>query len=130
MSEQPAEYLARLRAAAVTHPLVNRIVVLRERRSKSDGYIRAVLTFVDGSRLETVEYVRLEPEEGLQVERYSYRWMDADNNLLTRWDNAPHYRHLPGFPHHRHEGDERNIVPGEPMSLFAVLDLIAARINP
>lgn len=61
MSEQSAEYLAQLRTAAVTHPLVNHIIVLRERRSKSDGYIRAILTFVDGSRLETVEYVRLEP---------------------------------------------------------------------
>jgi len=36
--------------------------------------------------------------------KYSYHWQDAQNQLVVRWDNAPHHHHLPTFPHHRHEG--------------------------
>ena len=59
----------------------------------------------------------------MQVVTYSYHWMNA-NKLLRRWDNASHYPNLPGFPHHLHAGDEKNVLPGEPMNLFKVLDYI------
>lgn len=36
--------------------------------------------------------------------KYSYHWQDAQNQLIIRWDNAPHHLHLASFPHHRHEG--------------------------
>jgi hypothetical protein len=51
--------------------------------------------------------------------------MEENNQLRMRWDNAEHYPELPNFPHHRHEGDEKNVLPGEPMNLFKVLDIIA-----
>ena len=60
---------------------------------------------------------------------YGYHWMTASGDLVRRWDNAPHYPHLPGFPDHVHEGDEKNILPGEPMNLFTILDAIAATKN-
>ncbi len=36
---------------------------------------------------------------------------------------------LPNFPHHQHDGDEENVLPGEPMSLVKVLDHIATHLK-
>jgi hypothetical protein len=54
--------------------------------------------------------------------------MEPDNQLRVRWDNAEHYPDLPGFPHHRHDGDEKHVLPGEPMNLFKVLDVISVAV--
>jgi hypothetical protein len=56
---------------------------------------------------------------------YSYHWTDANNTLIKRWDNTPHFSDMPGFPHHIHHGVTGEVAPGQPMSIFAVLDEIA-----
>jgi hypothetical protein len=58
---------------------------------------------------------------------YSYHWADAANQLITRWDNTPHSPDLPGFPDHMHDGATGEVTPGQPMSIFTVLDAIAGR---
>ena len=59
----------------------------------------------------------------------SVSWADAANQLITRWDNTPHFPDLPGFPDHIHNGATGEVTPGQPMSIFAVLDAIADRIR-
>jgi aromatic ring-opening dioxygenase catalytic subunit (LigB family) len=66
---------------------------------------------------------------GSTVITYSYHWADAANQLITRWDNTPHFPDLPGFPDHIHNGATGEVTPGQPMSIFAVLDAIADRIR-
>ena len=34
--------------------------------------------------------------------KYSYHWMDKKNKMIIRWDNAPHFKSLKTFPHHKH----------------------------
>ena len=58
---------------------------------------------------------------------YSYHWANANNQLITRWDNTPHFPDLPGFPDHIHDGATGQVTPGQPMSIFTVLDAIAGR---
>jgi len=52
------------------------------------GFIKGRITFADGSILEF--------SEQLPVERTKFRfhYMDAENNLIARWDSAPHHRDL------------------------------------
>ena len=50
---------------------------------------------------------------------YSYQ-LFADSPIL-RWDNAPHFPALPGFPHHLH--DESGEVKDSPLVGMAVQDL-------
>ena len=76
-----------------------------------------------------MEYVRALPGGGIEVNRYSFHWMTAENQLKVRWDNAEHYPQLPSFPHHRHDGDEKTVRPGEPMNLFKALDIITAELK-
>lgn len=42
--------------------------------------------------------------------KYSYHWQTEDNKLLLRWDNAPHYKELETFPHHKHVGKKIEAV--------------------
>jgi hypothetical protein len=61
----------------------------------------------------------------IEVVTYSYHWADASNTLIKHWDNTPHFPDLPGFPYHIHYGITSEVVPGQPMSIFTVLDEIA-----
>lgn len=103
--------------------------IIREQSTPSIGQMRARLTFIDGSWLEFSEVVRKEENGDITTVAYSYHWMEADNQLRMRWDNAEHYPDLPGFPHHLHAGDEKEVLPGKPMNLFEVLDHIADQLK-
>jgi Family of unknown function (DUF6516) len=63
----------------------------------------------------------------IAVITYSYHWADADNQLIKRWDNTPHFPDLPSFPDHMHDGAIGEVTPGQPMSIFAVLHAVAGR---
>lgn len=123
------EYLSQLKAAAAANQHIVAYEVIRERTSVQDAYIRMLITFSDGSRMEAVEFIRLTPEQGPVVERYSFHWMDSENRLIVRWDNAPHYADLPGYPDHVHRGNESEAVPGEPMNFHKVLDAIGLELR-
>jgi Family of unknown function (DUF6516) len=48
--------------------------------------------------------------------RYSYQ--EFTDRPLRRWDNAPHFPHLPSFPHHYHDSQGNlaaSMLTGEPM---------------
>jgi hypothetical protein len=49
--------------------------------------------------------------------------------LIRRWDNAPHYPHLSNAPHHIHDGQQDNVLPGAPTKIAQVLDEIAEHLS-
>ena len=122
-----AAYLDAMKERFVTDPIVTSFHVIRERSTLIDGHLRARLELADGSQLEFSEYMQRSPTGEIAVITYSYHWADADNQLITRWDNAPHFPDLPGFPDHIHDGATGEAMPGQPMSIFAVLNAIAGR---
>jgi hypothetical protein len=120
-------YLDSIRERFIIDPIVTSFHVLRERSTLIDGHLRARLTLADGSQLEFSEYVQRSPDGEIAVITYSYHWADADNQLIRRWDNTPHFPDLPGFPDHIHDGATGAVTPEQPMSIFAVLHAIAGR---
>jgi len=65
----------------------------------------------------------LQVEEALVVQaltiiktRYSYHYQRADGTLVFRYDNAPHYPDLPGFPEHKHIGEQVLSAPAPDLS--------------
>ena len=82
------------------------------------------VSLIDGSLLEFSEYVERTLDDQMQVVVYSYHWETAEGNLIYRWDNTPHFPNLLGFPHHIHDGQSGNVLPGLPTSIFSILDLI------
>ena len=120
-------YVEAMKERFVTDPLVTQFHVIRERSTLMDGYLRARLALADGSQLEFSEYMQRSSDGTIVVITYSYHWADANHELIARWDNTPHFPDLPGFPDHMHDGGTGDVTPGQPMSIFTVLDAIAGR---
>jgi hypothetical protein len=57
--------------------------------------------------------------------KYRYQYMDEKQELIFRYDNAPHHVKIYTFPHHKHESD--GIKACEEPTLFDVLLEIATR---
>ncbi|MBS3908599.1 MAG: hypothetical protein KGZ93_03050 [Actinobacteria bacterium] len=83
--------------------------------------IKGRLSFIDGSVLDFSEMLLLDRR------RYRFHYMDAKNKLIVRWDNVPHYRHLPTFPSHKHVSIE--VESAEPISLIDALNEIALMVK-
>ena len=64
-------------------------------------YVKIKVVLEDNSVLFIREYVDEEERN------YSYHWQDSENNLILRWDNAPHHKNLTTYPHHKHYKDGR-----------------------
>lgn len=120
-------YLDSVKERLVTDPIVNSFQVIRERSTLVDGHLRVRLTLKNGSHLEFSEYIQRSPDGEIAVITYSYHWADAGDQLIKRWDNAPHFPDLPGFPNHIHDGVTGEVTAGEPMNIFAVLEAIAGQ---
>ncbi|NJK65335.1 MAG: hypothetical protein HC941_01270 [Microcoleus sp. SU_5_3] len=92
-----------------------------EKRGLYEGFIRGEINLKSNSLLHLREFVYVE----LAIDRkmYSYQYMDAENNLIFRYDNTEHHRklNLPNFPHHKHDGSENNVVSSDAPVLADVL---------
>ena len=49
--------------------------------------------------------LQINESTGPDFRRYSYH-LQKDNEMIKRWDNAPHWRSLKTFPYHVHHGNE------------------------
>lgn len=91
----------------------------------SELFIR--LCFWDGSLLQVEEALLARMFTIIKV-RCSYHYQRADGRRVFRYDNAPHYPDLPGFPAHKHEGDR--VVPAPAPDLSEVLQEIDGHLYP
>ena len=85
---------------------------------------RLVLILNDGTSLRVAERWR-----GEALVRYSYYWLDAENQLKIGWDNAPHHEQLENFPHHKHSGEQARREPSYEMCLEDVMAVLEKEIG-
>lgn len=97
--------------------LVQRILPL-----ELDGEtLRIVLYLKDGTNIRVTEQW-----QGLLLRRYSYYWLTSANALKIGWDNAPHHINIKSFPHHKHVGQQENMLPSDETCLEDVMNNILA----
>jgi hypothetical protein len=101
---------------------IKNYVVKRFRVAGDSSEIVIVVEFVDGSML----YVRDYAFGGER--KYSYHWQKG-GELLIRWDNAPHWKHLRTYPHHKHISSEKNIQESKEHNLDAVMNFIVKNLE-
>lgn len=80
--------------------IIDGFSVSEHRRYGAGSSFVAKVWFKDGSLLHIKDYLFLDCKR-----KYSYHWQDANGNLISRWDNSPHHREIPTYPHHRHMSD-------------------------
>jgi len=91
----------------------------------SELFIR--LRFWDDSLLQVEEALVVKAFAIVKV-RYIYHYQHADGTLIFRYDNAPHYPDLPGFPEHKHEGN--SVLPASAPDLSQVLKEVDEYLYP
>ena len=89
-----------------------------KKHSKRHGTIKGSLRFYDGSLLEFREVVVLYNRQ-LQKRDYAYHYQNSADELIFRYDNAPHHPHIPTYLHHKHVGSK--LEPALPPDLNEVL---------
>lgn len=87
-------------------------------QSKWSGVIEGRLRFYDGSLLEFDEGVLLRGRQIIK-QRYNYHYQNSADELIFRYDNAPHHPHIPTYPHHKHVGSK--VEPALPPDFNEVL---------
>ena len=86
--------------------------------SSEEGMVRGSLLFLGGYVLNFMEYI----QNGKERPKYSFNFTDGKRVIIFRYDNAPHHREIPTFPHHKHFGS--NIQPSKEMGLAEILSEI------
>jgi hypothetical protein len=73
-----------------------------------------VMEFIDEESVTLIKVKAVLPDSSVLFihelhtvdhQKYSYHWQDKNNHLILRWDNKPHWKDHPTFPHHVHEHD-------------------------
>jgi hypothetical protein len=98
------DYFDHVETALIASAAVQAFQVLKRDVSSSDGKYRIKVILADTSIIELFEYV-VELDGQVMLRKYSFHWQTSTEALINRWDNAPHYMHLPNAPHHRHNAD-------------------------
>ncbi len=89
---------------------------------EKEGYIKGILYLHGGYTLHIAEYVEIFHGQA-KCAKYRYQLQDRRDELLARWDNAPHHEEIATFPNHKHCRDGE-IVPSPEMDIFLVLSIL------
>ena len=84
-------------------------------KKKIDDYSGVISgkIYIDNYCLNLLEVIFLFNNPKKQKKKYSYHFMDENNTLVFRYDNAYHHKEIKTFPHHKHLPD-RVIDSNEP----------------
>jgi hypothetical protein len=122
-------YLNELKTRLATSTAIAVIEGVTELEIGDRGYFRGRLSLSNGDFREVSEYFIIRGGKPETVE-YRYQWMDnSKQRLIRRWDNARHFSELPNFAHHVHVGHEKQVVPGQAMSILNLIDLIEQQLD-
>lgn len=109
-----------------TCPVVRSRELYTQKRTATEGYLRGDVWFTNGSHLHFRELLSVTPS--FRLVSYAYQYMNAQGALIFRYDNAPHFPHLPTAPHHKHVG-EGEVIAAAPPDLETILREIETRIE-
>jgi len=84
-------------------------------------YLKIEAILIDDGKLYIKEHVSNENYI------YSFHWQDKNGDLIVRWDNAPHYKNIKTFPHHKHT--KNGVEESDEVCLEDVLKYIENQLN-
>lgn len=79
--------------------------------------LKMIINFTDKSKVFIKEIVI-----NGNKRKYGYNWINKDNELICRWDNAPDWTEIVTFPHHKHVRSEQNVKPSRNIEFSTIMD--------
>ena len=125
MSSPFADYLASVDKILRGSPFVNDFQIQHEDRGEV-WFLRVNVYFIDNSLLHFREL--FVGQENPIKKTYTYHYQREDGTMVFRYDNAPHFPHLPTAPHHKHVG-EAEVVAADAPDLQSILKEIEGTIK-
>lgn len=120
------KFVARFEQSITAHPVVLSSDIKKYFSPHDDAvYIRGVVLFTDASSLELSLFIQ-KTGRTLSVDKYRFHYMDRQNRMIFRYDNAPHHPDLTSFPHHKHISNRT--IPASFKELTDILEEISAII--
>lgn len=98
--------------------------VERFRKEESSYELIGSLLFIDRSRLYLRDYLFRD-----QTRKYAYHWQSPEEELIIRWDNAPHWKEIETYPHHKRVEVKRNVKKSDVRSIRDVFQTIYERLT-
>lgn len=123
-----SDYLIYVRSIILLDDQIQHWQIIREEAQGDNGLLRYRLLLRNQNLLDVFERFTIEQGQPTII-RYSYHWQRADQQLVKRWDNAPHYPNLATYPHHIHDGDENHVLPCPNVKLIDILTMIRQIIS-
>lgn len=105
-------------------PIIRSYTLTRKVYNFQQGSIGGKIVFENGHSLEFMEVVDMEMAGKV---KYRYQYMDENQGLIFRYDNAPHHSEVETFPHHKHISDQ--VVKAQEPALQAILTEILRGID-
>jgi len=96
-------YFSQIERILQEFPNIRSLSVRKKVYNVKQGYIGGSAIFENGYRLDFIEVRDIEVRPKV---KYRYQYMDECQNLIFRYDNAPHHRNIATFPHHKHTHNE------------------------
>lgn len=114
------EYFSAIEYAIQEFPDVRSVSIRKKIFNIKQGVISGSIIFENGYRLDFVEVKNADIKSKV---KYRYQYMDAANNLIFRYDNAPHHSGVETFPHHKHDRNKIRSA-NEPTLLDILLEVV------
>lgn len=120
------EYFQQIEMTISRCPIVITTNLIKEKRSPSIGFLEGRFTSMDGSMLHFVEFVNVKTT--VDRYKYSYHYPDQQQQVIFRYDMAPHHKDVATFPHHKHIVSSPDALESNAPLLRDVLDEIERSI--
>ena len=128
MTAKVGDYLDAVERLFLLSPVVLSFGVSEREEKLQEGFIRIRAVLSNGDLMEAFEFVVAKPD-AIQTLTYRIHWQSADGRLKRRWNNAPHHRGIPTFPHHVHMGPAEDMHASEPMTIMKSLAFVEREIQ-
>jgi hypothetical protein len=120
------EYVSGILATLAAMPLARQPKIEFDDREEV-WFIRADIRFMDNSLLHFRELWIWQDDRPFK-KAYTYHYQREDETIIFRYDNAPHFPHLPTAPNHKHVG-ENDVIAANAPDLESVLKEIEKMIK-
>jgi hypothetical protein len=113
-------YFSQIEKVISEFPHVRFYTLTKKIYNNSQGCISGSIIFNNNHRLDFVEVKNTDLDQKI---KYRYHYMNERQEIIFRYDNAPHHNQISTFPHHKHENNQ--IKPSNEPNLDKILLEIA-----